>query len=264
MRAPWAASIAGLLFAALFTGSLLFMRLQPTIGASDQELADIYARGEDLAAFIGGMYMAPFAGIMFVWFMAVVRDQIGEREDQFFATVFLGSGLLFVAVYFAAIAVASAPVVGVRYLGLDAPTSGEIQVFQQVSYSLMFGFGTRAAAVFLMAMASIGLGAACSRAGSLVSVTSSRSCCSWWWHSGTGSSSRSPPGSHWSAPTSCVGSGGAHGQPEWVRDRSARGQSPAIVPVVPHRSLRDIRTVGSKSRVGDAIDRHTAQQVPGT
>ncbi len=157
MRAPWAASIAGLLFAALFTGSLLFMRLQPTIGASDQELADIYARGEDLAAFIGGMYMAPFAGIMFVWFMAVVRDQIGEREDQFFATVFLGSGLLFVAVYFAAIAVASAPVVGVRYLGLDAPTSGEIQLFQQVSYSLMFGFGTRAAAVFLMAMASIGL-----------------------------------------------------------------------------------------------------------
>ena len=120
VRAPWAASIAGLLFAALFTGSLLFMRLQPTIGASDNELADIYAKGEDLAAFIGGMYLAPFAGIMFVWFMAVVRDQIGEREDQFFATVFLGSGLIFVAMYFAAIAVASAPVVGVRYLGLGA------------------------------------------------------------------------------------------------------------------------------------------------
>jgi hypothetical protein len=157
VRAPWAASVAGLLFAALFTGSLLLMRLQPTLGASDQELAEIYARGEDLAAFIGGLYLAPFAGIMFMWFMAVVRDQIGEREDQFFATVFLGSGLVFVAMYFAAIAVASAPVVGVRYLGLDAPTSGEIELFQQVSYSLMFGFATRAAAVFLMAMASIGL-----------------------------------------------------------------------------------------------------------
>lgn len=157
VRAPWAASIAGLLFAALFTGSLLFMRFQPTIGASDKELAEIYAMGEDLAAFIGGMYLAPFAGIMFVWFMAVVRDQIGEREDQFFATVFLGSGLLFVAMYFAAIAVASAPVVGVRYLGLGPPSSEEVELFQQVSYSLMFGFGTRAAAVFLMAMATIGL-----------------------------------------------------------------------------------------------------------
>jgi hypothetical protein len=157
IRAPWAASIAGLLFAALFTGSLLFMRFQPTIGASDKELAGIYAMGEDLAAFVGGLYLAPFAGIMFLWFMAVVRDQIGKREDQFFATVFLGSGLVFVAMYFAAIAVASAPVVGVRYLGLGPPSSDEVELFQQVSYSLMFGFATRAAAVFLMAMATIGL-----------------------------------------------------------------------------------------------------------
>ena len=58
---------------------------------------------------IGGMYLAPFAGIMFLWFVAVVRDQIGEREDRFFATVFFGSGLLFVALLFAAAAVATRP-----------------------------------------------------------------------------------------------------------------------------------------------------------
>ena len=38
---------------------------------------------------------------MFLWFVAVIRDQIGEREDRFFATVFFGSGLLFVALLFA-------------------------------------------------------------------------------------------------------------------------------------------------------------------
>jgi hypothetical protein len=41
--------------------------------------------------------LTPFAGIAFLWFMGVVRDQLGDREDRFFSTVFLGSGLLFLA-----------------------------------------------------------------------------------------------------------------------------------------------------------------------
>ena len=41
-----------------------------------------------------GLYLAPFAGIAFLWFIAAIRSQLGEREDRFFATVFLGSGLL--------------------------------------------------------------------------------------------------------------------------------------------------------------------------
>jgi hypothetical protein len=35
-----------------------------------------------------------------VWFIAVVRNLIGDQEDRFFATVLLGSGLLFVAMLF--------------------------------------------------------------------------------------------------------------------------------------------------------------------
>ena len=44
--------------------------------------------------------LVPFAGIAFLWFVGVIRDRIGEHEDRFFATVFLGSGLLFVAMVF--------------------------------------------------------------------------------------------------------------------------------------------------------------------
>jgi hypothetical protein len=39
--------------------------------------------------------LVPFAGIAFLWFMGVIRDQLGELEDQFFSSVFYGSGLLF-------------------------------------------------------------------------------------------------------------------------------------------------------------------------
>ena len=157
LRAPWAASLAGLLFAVLFTIALIMIRSQPILHADDTELAGLFSAGEDLRGIIGGLYLAPFAGIMFLWFVAVIRDQIGEREDRFFATVFFGSGLLFVAILFVASAVASWPLVGVRYLGQSAPTAREIEVAQAMSYALMFAFGTRAAAVFLLAMSTIGL-----------------------------------------------------------------------------------------------------------
>ena len=50
--------------------------------------------------------LVPFAGIAFLWFIGVVRDRLGQAEDRFFATVFLGSGLLFLAMMFDSAAVA--------------------------------------------------------------------------------------------------------------------------------------------------------------
>jgi hypothetical protein len=157
LRAPWAASIAGLLFAVLFTAALILLRSQPMVAAGDVELVRLYSTGQDLPAVIGGLYLAPFSGIMFLWFVAVIRDQLGEREDRFFATVFFGSGVLFVALVFAATAVAVAPSVAVRNLDQAAPTASTFGLLRSLSYTLMFAFATRAAAVFLLATATIGL-----------------------------------------------------------------------------------------------------------
>jgi hypothetical protein len=44
------------------------------------------------------------AGVAFLWFVGVLRDRLGAREDQLFATVFLGSGLLFIGMLFVAAA----------------------------------------------------------------------------------------------------------------------------------------------------------------
>ena len=157
LRAPWAVSLAGLLFAVMFTGALVLIRNQPILTATDAELVEQFSTGQDLAGVIGGLYLAPFAGIMFLWFIAVIRDQLGDREDRFFATVFLGSGLLFVATLFAAAAVASAPIVAVRYLYLAPPSAEAIAQVRALSYTLLFAFATRAAAVFLFATATIGV-----------------------------------------------------------------------------------------------------------
>jgi len=153
VRAPWAAGVAGLLFSALFTAALLLLR----IPANRSDILQRFASGEDLAIVIGGMYLAPFAGIMFLWFVAVIRDQIGEREDRFFATVFFGSGLLFVALLFAAAAVVSTPAAAVQFMG-QAPLSAEaVGLLRALAYTLLFAFATRGAAVFMIAAATIGI-----------------------------------------------------------------------------------------------------------
>jgi hypothetical protein len=70
----------------------------------------------------------PFAGIAFLWFMGVLRDRLGAKEDRFLATVFLGSGLLFLAMLFVAAA----------FLGgiLIAHARGDGQLVGSVTFSV--------------------------------------------------------------------------------------------------------------------------------
>ena len=58
--------------------------------------------------------LMPFAGIAFLWFIGVLRDRLGEREDRFFATVFLGSGLLFLAMLFMSAAMVGGLIIAYR------------------------------------------------------------------------------------------------------------------------------------------------------
>src|SRR6478735_6498954 len=102
LRAPRAAAIAGIIFSVLLITSLLLLRRSVPVLASEpgQWLRE---RSSTVSVAVN---LVPFAGIAFLWFIGVLRDRLGEREDRFFATVFMGSGLLFLAMLFASAAVA--------------------------------------------------------------------------------------------------------------------------------------------------------------
>lgn len=102
LRTPRAAAIAGLIFAVLMIIS--FANLQISIPAESKTTSRWL---EDSAgSVILALSLLPFAGIAFLWFMGVVRDRIGLLEDQFFSTLFFGSGLLYLAMTFATAAMA--------------------------------------------------------------------------------------------------------------------------------------------------------------
>ncbi len=155
LRAPRAAGVAGLAFAVLFIGSLLMLRSQPAAGSSAEEIAAWSLRKDSKTLALVGLYFAPFSGIAFLWFIAVIRHHVGNREDQFFATVFLGSGLLFVAMLFAAAAAAGAPLAGVKFQGAPVPSADAIGLARALAYTFLYVYGVRAAAVFMISVSTI-------------------------------------------------------------------------------------------------------------
>jgi hypothetical protein len=102
LRTPRAAAIAGIIFAVLMIIS--FINLQISIPAESKITSDWLE--ESAGSVTLALSLLPFAGIAFLWFMGVVRDRIGLMEDQFFSTLFFGSGLLYLAMTFATAAMA--------------------------------------------------------------------------------------------------------------------------------------------------------------
>src|SRR4249919_3207425 len=104
LKTPRAAAIAGMLFSVLLI--IVFWLLRSAVPADPQEPGSWLNTASGKIAL--ALNLVPFAGIAFLWFIGVLRDRLGDHEDRFFATVFLGSGLLFLAMLFAAAALAGA------------------------------------------------------------------------------------------------------------------------------------------------------------
>jgi hypothetical protein len=150
---PRIVAISGIVFSALYIASLVLLRLAVPADPTDPGawLANPdFRNGVRIA-----LNLVPFTGIAFLWFMAVLRNRIGLHEDRFFATVFLGSGLLFVAMLFPAAAVSRGLL---DTFGTGLPRQSETyRVGRGMAYALMNTFGMKMAAVFMFVTSSIGL-----------------------------------------------------------------------------------------------------------
>jgi hypothetical protein len=114
IRSPRSAAIAGILFSILMivSMSLISAATPPNPADIDPDLFDTDTNIEWLDAWISSVTpvlgIVSLAGVAFLWFTGVIRDRMGRMEDRFFATIFYGSGLLFLAMIFVWVAVAGA------------------------------------------------------------------------------------------------------------------------------------------------------------
>jgi len=153
MRTPPAGAIAGIIFSLLFITSLLLIWFSIPANPLGPAVQVI----NHLRTISFPLNLLPFAGITFPWFIAVVRDRLGELEGRFFATVFLGSGLLFIAMVFSAAAAAGGII---AFLG-----SGTENLIQSGTYALgraeiaqtMHIYAMKMAGVFMITTSTISL-----------------------------------------------------------------------------------------------------------
>jgi hypothetical protein len=146
MRTPRAAAVAGIVFSILFGTS--FVLTDWALPSGSEAAADWVNDDAKRGAVSLSLQLLPFAGIAFLWFIGVLRDRIGPGEDRFFATVFLGSGLLFVATFFGAGAVA-AGLIDTAADGGDGV--GSLWSFgRRTAATLVTVYGMRMAAVFTL------------------------------------------------------------------------------------------------------------------
>ena len=153
LKTPRAAAIAGILFSVLLTTVLLLLRV--SVRADPLETGAWLKTSADKVAL--ALNLVPFAGIAFLWFIGVLRDRLGELEDRFFATVFFGSGLLFLAMLFASAAVAGGiiTVYAARPEGLlDSPT---FTFARAVTYEIMNLYAVKMAAVFMISTSTLAM-----------------------------------------------------------------------------------------------------------
>jgi hypothetical protein len=148
------AALAGFLFSILFTWGFVLLDHHPASGSSDSDLLAYYRGSGGTGLLIAGFYLVPFAGLCFLWFMAASRQRIGrltEREDPLLATMQLGAGVLFVAMFYAAAAAAVAGVAAVRTgSGLSADAVGSVRTMLTFGDALLMVFAFRTAAVFIL------------------------------------------------------------------------------------------------------------------
>jgi hypothetical protein len=147
-----AAAIAGIVFSLLLV--LILWLLRTSIPADPLEPGAWLAT--DTRAVTVALNLVPFAGVAFLWFIGVLRDRLALLEDRFFATVFFGSGLLFLAMLFAAAAVIGAIVlVASVSTPQELMNSATFRFARATSYIIANVYAIKMAAVFMISTSTV-------------------------------------------------------------------------------------------------------------
>jgi len=152
-RTRRAAAIAGIMFGVLLLTAMTMMRL----ALSDAGFESLQTDADRRAMIRISLQLVPFAGIAFLWFIGVIREQLGAVEDRLFSTVFMGSGLVFLALLFSGAAISSSLV---EMLGRPNANVDVWAYGRDTSRGLISVYAMRMAAVFTLSVSTAGLRAA--------------------------------------------------------------------------------------------------------
>ena len=153
LRTPRAAAVAGVVFSVLLLAVFWLMRLSVP---ADPHEPGAWLKGS-VSSVVVALNLVPFAGVAFLWFIGALRDRLGAREDRFFATVFLGSGLLVLAMLFAVAAVVGAIIIAFHAAPEAMIDSATFHFGRGLAYGMINIYVVKTASVFMITTSTIAL-----------------------------------------------------------------------------------------------------------
>ena len=151
-------AIVGVAFSVLFTVAFLLTASVPGPRATDEELIAYYAVDGDTLPVAIGLYIMPFAGIAFLWFIVALRMWAAasvRRQSVLQSNLQLVSGLLFVALFFIGAAASAVLSVTIQFAGA-APDPVAARQFPIFGQTVILFFAMRMAAMFVFTTSAIG------------------------------------------------------------------------------------------------------------
>ena len=151
LKTPRAAAIAGIVFSLLFIAAFSLLRVY--VPSDPGESGEWLKTSTGFVAF--ALNLLPFAGIAFLWFVGALRDRLGQLEDRFFATVFLGSSLLFLAMLFTLAAIVGAMILTFAAQPKDLTDSVSFHFARTLVYTIVNIYMIKMAAVFMISTSTV-------------------------------------------------------------------------------------------------------------
>ena len=135
--------------------TITYVLLRSTIPEDPTDAGEWLSTGSGRVDF--ALWLVPFAGIAFLWFIGVIRDRLGKHEDQFFSSILFGSGLLFIAMTFIATALAGALIAAYQLDPVATIENGIYSLERETIFRVTNVFGVRMAGVFMFSAGTIWL-----------------------------------------------------------------------------------------------------------
>src|SRR4029450_10002755 len=151
LKTPRAAAIAGIIFSVLVIAAFSMLRI--SVPSDPTEPGEWLRTSSSLVGL--ALNLRPFARLAFLWFVGALRDRLGQLEDRFFATVFLGSSLLFLAMLFVLAAVVGAIIPTFATDSRDGMNAATFHFARTLTYNIVNIYMIKMAAVFMMSTSTV-------------------------------------------------------------------------------------------------------------
>ncbi|MFD6356347.1 hypothetical protein KHQ06_37515 [Nocardia tengchongensis] len=149
-----AMGFTGIVFAVLTLIGVEMLRGMPGWSADHAAVEQWFAQSGNRTRLTSVVLIMVVASIALLWFIGTLRRRLGQREDQLFATVFLGSGVILIGLLLTSVAAFAVPATIAQQLS-PAAAADAYPASHGLGMVLITIIAPRISAVFMLSLANL-------------------------------------------------------------------------------------------------------------